>query len=302
VTVRCLAKVAAAYQLDQDRQRVFRPLGSIAYDDRILKWKFNRQAVSIWSLDGRLSIPFAAGPRELELLRTQQGESDLVYQRGNLYLCATCEVAEPEPIKVAGVLGVDLGVTNIAVDSDGEFHSASHIKSVRHRHQRLRTKLQKKGTNSAKRRLKQLSGKESRFANDVNHCLSKQLVNKAQRTRCAIALEDLKGIRGRVRARRCQRYQLHSWSFQDLRQKISYKAQLAGLPLILVDPHNTSRTCPACGHVDQANRKSQDSFICTSCGCVGRADYFAAVEISRRAIVSSPNVGAASAATYKPMA
>ena len=302
VVVRCLARVGDAYKLDRKSKRVFRPLSSIAYDDRILKWKLDRQAVSIWSVEGRLSIPFAAGPRQLELLKTRQGESDLVFHRGKFYLFATCNVEEPDPIDVDGALGVDLGVTNIAVDSDGEFHSASHVKSVRHRHKRLRAKLQKKGTKSAKRRLKKLSGKEARFAHDVNHCISKHLVNKAQRTRRAIALEDLTGIRDRVRARRSQRYQLHSWSFHDLRQKIEYKAQLVGVPVIAVDPRNTSRTCPACGHVDKANRRSQDSFLCTSCGCVGRADYFAAVEIGRRAVVNPPNVGAATAATYKPTA
>lgn len=300
LVVRCLARVGDAYKLDRKSKRVFRPLSSIAYDDRILKWKLDRQEVSIWSVEGRLSIPFAAGPRQLELLKNRQGESDLVFHRGKLYLFATCNVEEPDPIDVDGALGVDLGVTNIAVDSDGEFHSASHVKSVRHRHKRLRSKLQKKGTKSAKRRLKKLSGKESRFAHDVNHCISKHLVNKAQRTHRAIALEELTGIRDRVRARRSQRYQLHSWSFHDLRQKIEYKAQLAGVPAIAVDPRNTSRTCPACGHVDKANRRSQDSFLCVSCGCVGRADHFAAVEIGRRAVVNPPNVGAAAAATYKP--
>jgi putative transposase len=184
VVVRCLAKVGDAYKLDRKSKHVFRPLSSIAYDDRILKWKLDRQAVSIWSVEGRLSIPFAAGPRQLALLKTRQGESDLVFHRGKFYLFATCNVEEPDPIDVDGALGVDLGVTNIAVDSGGEFHSASHVKSVRHRHKRLRAKLKKKGTKSAKRRLKKLSGKEARFAHNVNHCISKHLVNKAQRTRC----------------------------------------------------------------------------------------------------------------------
>ena len=121
VVVRCLAKVGDAYKLDRKSKRVFRPLSSIAYDDRILKWKLDRQAVSIWSVEGRLSIPFAAGPRQLELLKTRQGESDLVFHRGKFYLFATCNVEEPDPIDVDGALGVDLGVTNIAVDSDGGF-------------------------------------------------------------------------------------------------------------------------------------------------------------------------------------
>jgi transposase len=72
-----------------------------------------------------------------------------------------------------------LGVTNIAVDSDGEVHSGSTIKNVRYRHRRLRNKLQKKGTKRSRHRLKRLAGQEARFAKDVNHCLSKRIVAKA---------------------------------------------------------------------------------------------------------------------------
>ena len=79
------------------------------------------------------------------------------------------------------------------------------------------------------------------------------------------------------------------WAFNDLQQKIAYKAKLAGIPVALVDPRNSSRTCPACGHVDKANRPSQDKFLCTQCGCAGHADYFASVEIGRRAAVNPPN-------------
>ncbi len=100
-------------------------------------------------------------------------------------------------MEVEGALGVDLGVVNIAVDSDGEVHSGSQINNVRHSHRLLRAKLQAKGTRSAKRKLKRLSGKERRFAKDTNHCISKKLVAKAKDTNRAIALEDLKGIRSR---------------------------------------------------------------------------------------------------------
>src|SRR5690606_19926855 len=195
----------------------------------------------------------------------------------------------PEPADVSEFLGVDLGVTNIAVDSDGETHSASHVKNVRHRHRRLRKKLQKKGTKSARRRLKRLSGKERRFAKDVNHTISKRIVAKAKGTGRGIALEELTGIRERVTVRRRQRATLHSWSFSQLRQYIEYKARLAGVPVVLVDPRNTSRTCPVCGCVDKRNRPSQSKFSCTSCGYAGFADYIAAENI-RRAAVNRPNV------------
>lgn len=290
MVVRCISKVADAYKLDKKTKRTFKPLGAIAYDDRILRWYVSKQEVSIWTIAGRLRVPFLAGLPQLELLKHQHGESDLVYIRGDFYLFATCEIEDPEQIEPVDVLGIDLGIVNIATDSDGQTFSGSQVNNVRHRHRRLRKKLQAKQTKSAKRRLKKLSGKEARFAKDVNHAISKRIVEKAQRTKRAIALEELKGIRNRVRARKPQRATLHSWSFHQLGDFIGYKAQRAGVPIIFVDPRNTSRTCPVCGCVDKANRSTQANFSCVVCGHSGLADHIASINIGRRAAVNRPNV------------
>ena len=125
---------------------------------------------------------------------------------------------------------------------------------------------------------------------DTNHCISKKLVAKAKDTNRAIALEDLRGIRQRVTVRRSQRATLHSWAFFQLRSFVTYKAKGAGVPVFLVDPRNTSRTCPACGHVDKANRLSQSKFSCVVCGFAGLADQIAAINIGRRAAVNPPIV------------
>ena len=111
-------------------------------------------------------------------------------------------------------------------------------------------------------------------------------------TKRAIALEKLTHIRTRARARRSQRATLHSWSFAQLQAFIVYKAALAGVPVHRVNPRNTSRTCPACGHIDKANRKTQSSFVCTSCGFAGLADVIAAenIRVLGRALVSAPYV------------
>ena len=164
---------------------------------------------------------------------------------------------------------------------------------MRYRHRRLRTKLQKKGTKAAKRRLRQLAGQEQRFAKDINHTISKRLVETTQRTKRAIALEDLTGIRTRVRVRKPQRARQQSSSFYQLRSFISYKAQRAGVRVVLVDPRNTSsRTCPACGHLAKEKRPSQSRFCCVSCGCAAHADTIAAqnIRVLGRAVVSLPYV------------
>ena len=288
MAVRCISKVADAYKLDTKRLRTFAPLGAIAYDERILSFNRAKQEISIWTLDGRQAIPFVCGERQRALLHTQRGETDLALVNGEWYLFAVCEVETPEPIDVEGVLGIDMGVTNIAVDSDGEIHSGKAIKNIRYRHRSLRKKLQRKRTHGARRRLKKLAGQEYRFATWVNHNLSKRIVAKAEGTKRAIALEDLTHIRTRVTARRSQRATLHSWVFAQLRAFIVYKAALVGVPVHAVDPRNTSRTCPSCGCIAKANRKTQASFVCTRCGLAGHADVIAAGNISGRALVSAP--------------
>jgi putative transposase len=303
MVVRCISKVADAYKLDKKTQRIFKPHGGIAYDDRILNWRLQTRSVSIWTMAGRQTIPFVCGQRQWELLQTQQGETDLGYINGEFYLFAVCNVDEPTPDDTVGVLGVDLGVTNIAVDSDGKTHSAKAVNNVRFRHRRLRKKLQAKGTKASRRRLKKLSGKERRFATWVNHNVSKSIVTTAQDTTRAIAIEELGGIRDRVTVRRSQRVTLHSWSFFRLpsrrRTFIEYKAKQLGVKVTAVDPRNTSRTCPCCGHIDKANRPTQAKFSCVSCGFAGLADHIAAINIGRRASVTTPYISTTDISFYQ---
>lgn len=288
--VRCIGKVCDAYKLDKRTKRTFRPLGAICYDSRILSWKMETNEVSIWTVDGRQKMSFVAGDYHKAMLAHQRGESDLCLIDGEFYLFTTCDIEEPEPAYVDDFLGVDLGVANIAVDSDGEVSQGKAVKQVRYHHRTLRTKLQKKGTHSARRRLRRLSGRERRFATWVNHNISKRIVDKAKGTARGVALEELGGIRERVTVRRSQRATLHSWSFFQLRSFIEYKAKRLGVAVRVVDPRNTSRTCPCCGHVDKANRKSQDKFLCVDCGYSGLADHIAAVNIRSRAAVNRPYI------------
>jgi putative transposase len=298
LVVRVIAKVADAYKLDRDRKRIFRRHGSIAYDDRILRYGADR--VSIWSLDGRLKIPFVCDDRTRKLLQSRQGESDLVYRDGSWYLLATINYEEPPEGEIEDVLGVDLGVVNLAVDSDGNQHSGSHVNRLRARQRRLRRRLQRKRTWSALRLLKKRRRKERRFATWVNHRISKRIVAEAKRTKRAIALEDLMGIRSRVRARKPQRATLHSWSFHQLREFLEYKAKRAGVRVVFVDPRNTSRTCPSCGHCAKENRPDQATFKCQRCGLAGLADLIAATNIRVRgwAVVSRPDADAVRSASH----
>jgi putative transposase len=297
VTVRLFAKVADAYKLDRDRKRIFRRHGSIAYDDRNLRYFPER--VSIWTVTGRRTILFACDERTRKRLKYQHGETDLVYRDGAWYLHTTVIFVEPKEGEVEDVIGIDLGVVNIAVDSDGNRHSGAHVNRLRHRQRRLRRRLQQKRTWSSLRLLKKRRRKERRFAADINHQISKRIVAEAQRTKRAIALEDLLGIRTRIRARKPQRATLHSWSFAQLRSFIEYKANMMGVRVIFVDPRDTSRTCPDCGHCAKENRPDQATFRCQRCGLAGLADLIAATNIRVRgwAVVNRPHADAVRSAS-----
>ena len=188
------------------------------------------------------------------------GQADLILRNGKFYLCVAVEVQEEDAITPIDALGVDLGIVNLAVDSDGETHSGDKVLKVRDRTAKLCSGLQSCGTKSAKKHLKKLSGKEKRFQRDVNHCISKHIVAKAKDTKRAIVLEDLGGIRSRTTVSKAQRRDLHAWGFFQLRSFIEYKAKLSGVQVILVDPRNTSRTCPKCGHVAAENRRTREDF------------------------------------------
>ena len=152
---------------------------------------------------------------------------------------ATVNVVEAPEAEVTDVLGIDLGIVNIATDSDGRVYSGAQVTGLRHRHRRLRARLQQKRTRSARRLLRRRRRHEHRFATHVNHTLSKRIVAEAQGTGRGIALEALGGIRERVSVSRSQRATLHSWAFNQLRQFVAYKAKLAGVPAEPVNPGET---------------------------------------------------------------
>jgi putative transposase len=296
----------------------FRSLAAQPFDDRCLSWIHDTDTatggtVSIWTVDGRLkNLRFTGSPEQVALLRTHRsGETDLVVRRhrgGTLraYLIATLDLPDT-PVRTGehlnsagGWIGVDLGIENIAVTSDRSLarklittygaHAADgatgqgSVKDRRTRNRELRQKLQKKNTKSAKRLLRERARREARFAADVNHQISKRIVAEAERTGRGIAVEELTGIRERVRLRKPQRATHASWAFAQLGAFLAYKAARAGVPLVHVDPAYTSQRCTRCGHIDRRNRTSQAEFVCRDCGFIAEhADILGADNIAHRA-------------------
>ncbi len=261
------------------RQKIpngFKNNGAVVYDDRILSFEDN--TISIWTINGRLkNIPIHIYNKEL--FKYRKGQVDLVYKSGKWFLLCTIDVPNSEQYVPKDCIGVDLGVKKIATTSDGNSYSGDIIEKKRVQFSEHRKRLQKRGTRSAKRRIKVIGNKEARFRKDVNHCISKKLVEKAKGTKCALALEELKGINTKVTVRKSQRNQRLSWSFYQLRSFIEYKAMEQGVPIVIVPAHYTSQTCSVCRHCEKKNRKNQSEFMCLDCGFAANADFNASLNI-----------------------
>lgn len=291
MAVRAIGKVTDAYKVDRTKQCSFRKRGAVPYDQRILSWK-GLDMVSLLTIDGRIRVPLLLGNYQKGILadKPRRGQADLIYRDKMFFLAVVVEVPEAPEYMPAEVLGVDMGVKNIAVDSDGTVHTSEDVERMRMRLDRLKSSLQSKGTPSARRHLCRLRRKEAHFSRQVNHCISRNIVARAEGTKRAVAIEELGGIHMRTTVRRPQRRRHLSWSFAQLRSFVEYKAAVRGVPVFAVDPRNTSRTCPRCGTVDRKNRATRDEFRCVSCGLAGPADSIAAVNIAARAGVDRPIV------------
>ncbi len=107
-----------------------------------------------------------------------------------------------------------------------------------------------------------------------------------------VALEDLKisnmskSAKGtanapgcNVRAKSGLNKSILDQGWGEFRRQLEYKTAWHGGYLVAVDPKNTSRTCPCCGHASKENRKTQALFACVSCGYGNNADHVGALNI-----------------------
>jgi IS605 OrfB family transposase len=263
---------------------------------------FTERELSLLTLSGRVRLVFSLPAYYTDYASWDTTCSDLIFDRkGRWWLHVVVTKAIVETPATGVVVGVDLGISKPATDSRGKHYGTDHWKVVEERRFQHRRRLQAKGTKSARRRLKKLSGKTARFRRDCDHVLSKQLVRSVE-PGATLVFEDLTDIRTRAKARKEQRRRLHSWSFRRLQAFVEYKAAERGVSVAYVDPHYTSQRCAECGHRERRNRQSQEYFSCKACGHQANADVNAAVNIranhlsSQGCLVNQPIVsGQASA-------
>ena len=247
---------------------------------------------SIGTLRGRLKIPYAVGGMEQYFDGSWTfGAAKVVNKHGKWYLhiSVSKEVESLHDNDVSNIVGVDLGINFTAVSYDSKaktaFYPGRVVKQCRGQYSKTRKQLQMCQTPSARRRLKAIGSRENRWMQDINHCISKALVDGNPRG-TAFVLEDLTGIRNATeRVRIKDRYVSVSWAFFDLRKKIEYKADLYGQKTIVVSPKYTSQTCPKCGHTEKANRNKQThTFKCKTCAYMSNDDRIGAMNLHRKGI------------------
>jgi putative transposase len=280
--VRAIGKAVRVFAGDRKKCPVFKSRGSATYEGRNFSIKENG-TISISVLSGRIIIPYIICDYFADRIKSIKGQADLIFRNGMFLLHCTTDFVEPKVKPFGECIGIDLGITNIATDSDGLKYEGVHLEKNRKRFLLSKTTLQRRGTRSSRRMLKNNSGRQSRYQRQVNHFISKAIVAKAKALGLGISIEDLTGLKARCEKTvgRRQRSMISNWSYSHLRKCISYKAKMAGVGVVCVDPRNTSRTCFSCGFCKRNNRKTQSIFLCKACGYTDNADVNSAKNIKR---------------------
>ncbi len=195
MVIRAIAKVSDSYKPAKESLHSLRRYSAMEYDKRLLSFKSLSHA-SIATIHGRIAVSLVFGHYAPIDRNMMCGQADLTTSRGKFFLNIVISVPDAIPGAPEEFLGVDMGIVNLSTDSDGETFSGEAVDRVREKLHTLKKALQEKGTKSAKRHLKKVSGRERRFKKDTNHTISKRIVTKAKVTGRGIALEDLKGFSG----------------------------------------------------------------------------------------------------------
>ncbi|MCK4327246.1 MAG: transposase [Candidatus Diapherotrites archaeon] len=250
-------------------------LGSVRLNLRTFTPFLESGFVSVSTVRGRKKIPIKIPNHFNKYKDWRIKAATLKYKNSQLFFVLIAEKEAPKPKKPKLVLGVDLGVNNIAVCSNNTFFNSKHLKKVKGRYQYLRRKLQSIGTRSAKRKLKNISGRERLFVTDLNHCISKELVSLPFD---CIAFEKLHIKKKKRNGKRFNK-KLGGWSYAQLQAFTSYKAEETGKTVVFVGAAYTSQTCSKCSHKTKSNRNGA-VFSCKSCGFELHSDLNASQNIA----------------------
>jgi len=246
-------------------------------------YSLKEKVFSVGTLEGRKRMTFA---KPSSPLTGKLGTAKLVYKHNKFYLHipVTHEVPDIRNEDIVNIVGIDRGIRFLATCYDSNrktlFYSGAEVKAKRAHYFELRRELERVGTSSARKRLKEIGRRENRWMRDFNHCLSKALTEHYPEGTLFV-LEDLSGIRATTEKIKTRNHYINvSWPYYDFEWKLIYKASLKSQKVIKVDPAYTSQICPICGKQDKTSRdKERHIYKCKGCGYSSNDDRIAAMNL-----------------------
>ena len=198
---------------------------SIRLNHNTFKFFLDSKIASISTINGRQKYAVKIPPYFQKYDFKTSESARIRTKKRRIFLDIIAEIKTPNKLAVKKIVGIDRGVYHPAVTSDNTFFNSRKLREVKGRYKYLKSCLQRAGTHSAKRHLSKIAGRERRFVADVNHCISKAVVNKDCGT---IALEELKTskMKRKKKTRKKTRSLIGSWSPRQLLGFIQYKAEL----------------------------------------------------------------------------
>ena len=247
----------------------------------------DNHVMSINTVNGRIKAPFTCQGFDQYLDGTWQfGMAKILHVGSKWYMHISATKELPDYLKEQSqhVVGIDRGLRFLATayDEQGKtlFFQGQEVMRKRRKFKRLRQQLQSKGTKSAKRRLKKIGQRENRWMSDVNHCLTKTLIDHYG-SNTIFALEDLTDVRfATEKSSKDRRYEMVSWAFYQFEQFLTYKANLNSSAVVKVPAKYTSQRCPKCGRIRKENRNHDlHLYVCDKCGYKSNDDRLASMNI-----------------------
>jgi IS605 OrfB family transposase len=285
-----IAKVSAALKARKEpKELVFKKRSSVHFDKRTYSLK--NSILSLFTPKGRIQIPLEISAYHKPFLEFGlPKEAELIYRANEWFFHLVLDLPDVLPIEGDKAIGVDLGENVLAATSTGKLIGGGVLRAERDNFLATRGRLQSKGSQSARQKLRQISGRERRHVKHVNHCVSRQIVREAKENGCSkIVMEDLKNIRARIKANKKVRSRLHRWSFDELRQMIEYKAAGEGITVQFVFPAYTSQTCSCCSCL---GTRIKHRFSCSNCGSLQHSDLNASRNILELGLSADKPTGA----------
>lgn len=285
------AIVAEAYTREPQpkKQHRWKATAGVRFNERTMTLKVADAKVTLKTMSARIKAGLIFGDYHRQYLDGSwkiAKTATLIKRKGAWFLCliAVKEIADSTGSET---IGMDSGIKRIATVSTAKVFKGGSISQLRHRRFKQRRSL-KAGHNrsrNVRRLLKRLAQREQRAVAWKLWNVANGIVREAVKANAAtIAIENLKGIRERVRVARKQRIIHYGWPFASLFAKIRHVASKQGVAVVEVDARNTSRTCNRCGHCEKKNRKSQAEFRCVACGHRLNADFHASLNIRDRCV------------------